>query len=72
MKIKILNVLLFITSLLGYLEWGKENKQFLFQAKIEIVSKLFNDPTSVIHVFTVLPPCRTNTIVSYSVSKESK
>ncbi|HAP36745.1 MAG TPA: hypothetical protein DCQ28_12720 [Bacteroidetes bacterium] len=55
MKAKILNVLLVLTSLLGYLEWGKDNKQFLFQAEAEILSKLFNDPTSVIHPFTILP-----------------
>lgn len=55
MKSKILNLLLVLTSLLGYLEWGKENKQFLFQAEAEIVAKLFNDPTSVIHPFTILP-----------------
>lgn len=28
---------------------------FLFQGEIEIMSKLFNDPTSVIHPFTLLP-----------------
>ena len=55
MKPKILNALLVLTSLLGYLEWGKDNKQFLFQAEVEIVSKLFTDPTSVIHPLTLLP-----------------
>jgi len=55
MKSKILNILLVLTSLLGYLEWGRDNKQFLFQAEAEIVSKLFSDPTSVIHPFTILP-----------------
>lgn len=55
MKPKILNFLLVFTSLLGYLEWGKNNKQFLFQAESEILSKLFNDPTSVIHPLTILP-----------------
>lgn len=55
MKAKILNLLLVHASLLGYLEWGKNNKIFLLQAEVEIVSKLFNDPTSVIHPFTILP-----------------
>jgi hypothetical protein len=55
MKSKILNILLVLTSLMGYLEWGKDNKQFLFQTEAEILSKLFNDPTSVIHPFTILP-----------------
>lgn len=44
-----------LTSLIGFLEWGKDNKQFLFQAEGEIVSKLFTDPVSVIHPFTMLP-----------------
>lgn len=55
MKSKILNFLLVLSSLAGYLEWGKDNKMFLFQAEAEIVSKLTNDPLSVLHPFTVLP-----------------
>jgi hypothetical protein len=55
MKGKILNVLLIITSLFGYLEWGKDNHQFLFQVYLELISKLFSDPASVIHPFTILP-----------------
>jgi hypothetical protein len=55
MKAKILNLLLIVTSLFGYLEWGKDNQMFLFQGEYEIISKLFSDPGSVIHPFTVLP-----------------
>lgn len=55
MKSKILNSLLIITSLLGYLEWGGNSRSFLFQAEAEIFSKLFTNPTSVLHPFTVLP-----------------
>lgn len=55
MKGKILNLSLILTSLLGYLEWGTDRKQFLFQVETEIVSKLFTDPLSVIHPFTILP-----------------
>lgn len=55
MKSKGLNVLLILTSLIGYLEWGKNNKSFLFQAEVEIISKLFTDPLSVLHPFTFLP-----------------
>lgn len=55
MRSKILNTLLVFTSFLGYLEWGKNNKQFLFQTEVEIVAKLISDPTSVIHPLTVLP-----------------
>jgi hypothetical protein len=55
MKSKILNLLLIITSLIGYLEWGGNNHILLFQAEVEIISKIFIDPLSVIHPFTVLP-----------------
>lgn len=55
LKTKILNLLLLITSLLGYLEWGGNNHMFLFAAESEIVSKLFTDPKSVLHPFILLP-----------------
>ena len=55
MKSKILNSLLIITSLIGYLEWGGNNYIFLFKAEAEIFLKLFTDPISVLHPFTILP-----------------
>lgn len=55
MKYKILNLALILTSLLGYLEWGADNEMFLFQMEGEILSKLFSDPVSALHPFTVLP-----------------
>lgn len=55
MKSKILNSLLIITSLFGYLEWSGSSRSFLFQAEGEIVSKLFTDPISTLHPFTILP-----------------
>lgn len=55
MKLKILHALLIISSLTGYLEWGKESHTFLFQAEGEIISKLFADPAGIIHPFTILP-----------------
>jgi hypothetical protein len=55
MKSKILNSLLIITSLLGYLEWSGNNHSFLFQAEGEILSKVFTDPISTLHPFTILP-----------------
>ena len=55
MKSRLLNALLVISSLFGYLEWGQNNKMFLFQAEAEIVSKLFNHFASVMHPFTMLP-----------------
>ena len=55
LKSKLLNLLLILTSLIGYLEWGKDYKLFLFQVEAEIISKLFINPVSVIHPFTILP-----------------
>jgi hypothetical protein len=55
MKSKILNALLILTSLAGYLEWGKDNRIFLFQAEGQILLRLLNDPVEVAHPFTVLP-----------------
>ena len=55
MKSKVLNFLLIFSSLFGYLEWSGNNHLFLFEAEAEIFSKLFTDPVSVLHPFTVLP-----------------
>ncbi len=55
MKSKLLNLLLIVTSLFGYLEWGGDNHSFLFQAEGQVLAKIFTDPASVLHPFTVLP-----------------
>lgn len=55
MKLKVLVFLLICTSLIGYLEWGGNNKMFLFQAEGDIIYKLFTNPRSVIHPFILLP-----------------
>lgn len=55
MKQKGLNLLLIGTSLLGYLEWSGNNHIFLFKAEAEMLLKLFTDPMSVLHPFTILP-----------------
>lgn len=55
MKTKVLNGLLIVTSLLGYLEWAGDNHLFLLQAEVEIIIKSINAPTSVIHPFVLLP-----------------
>jgi hypothetical protein len=54
MKSKILNFLLFIFSLFGYLEWSGNQQMFLFEAEIEILSKLFINPKSVVIPFIIL------------------
>ena len=55
MKSKILNLCVLLTSLFGYLEWGRDMHMFLFQGEAEIFIKLFRDPMSVIHPLTLLP-----------------
>jgi cobalamin biosynthesis protein CobD/CbiB len=55
MKGKVLNLLLIISSLFGYLEWGKENSSFLFQGEYELLKNMISDPKSAIHPFTLIP-----------------
>lgn len=55
MKGKLLNLGLILSSLIGYLEWGTDNSMFLFEAELDILVKLFTDPLSVLHPFTLIP-----------------
>lgn len=55
MKEKILNTLLIIFSLFGYLEWGGGNKTYLYQGEYEVLSKLFTNAESLVHPFTIIP-----------------
>lgn len=55
MKTKILNLLLILTSLFGYLEWGGNQHQFLFQVESVIFTKLLTSPGEVLHPFIILP-----------------
>lgn len=55
MKTKVLIALCFLTSLIGYLEWGSDQSMFLFQSEWDILQKLFTDPMSVAHPFILLP-----------------
>jgi hypothetical protein len=55
MKGKLINLLLILTSMAGFLEWGGGNRLFLFQAEAEVIAKFMHDPGSVIHPFILLP-----------------
>ncbi len=55
MKQKLLNLGVIVTSLLGYLEWGMQQKMFMFQMEAEIFGKLISDPGSVLHPLVLLP-----------------
>ena len=55
MKKKLINLAVLLTSLFGYLEWGTDQKMFLWEGEIDVLSKLITDPLSVLHPFTLLP-----------------
>lgn len=52
---KTLNLLLIISSLFGYMEWGTSNHAFLWETEWLIFTKIFSDPASVVHPFIILP-----------------
>lgn len=55
MKDRALNLSLLLVSLFGYLEWGKDNSSFLFEAEYEVVRLLLTDPAEAAHPFSLLP-----------------
>ncbi len=55
MKERVLSVLLILTSLFGYLEWGQGQQLFLIQAEGEILVKLWTEPKSVLHPLILMP-----------------
>ena len=52
---RILNAILFISFLFGYLEWGKGNQMFIFEGEAEVLSKAVKEPASVLHPLILLP-----------------
>lgn len=55
MNDRALNLSLLLVSLFGYLEWGKDNSSFLFEAEYEVVRLLLTDPVKAAHPFSLLP-----------------
>lgn len=55
MKTKILSLCLILFSLIGYLEWGGDKHQFLFQLEGEVISQAFSNIGSLLHPFVLLP-----------------
>ena len=55
MKAKILNSLLVVFSLIGYLEWAPNNQMFLFESEAEIIRLLFTSPSDIVHPLILLP-----------------
>lgn len=54
-RVKILIIGMLISSLFGYLEWGTGSSSFLIEAEWNVLSKIFIDPASVAHPFTLIP-----------------
>ena len=52
---KISNLVLLLTSLVGYLAWGTDQHAFLFQAEAEVLYKLVTSPASALHPLTLIP-----------------
>ena len=52
---KILSVCLLLTSLIGYLEWGKGNHNFLFQVEYSLFFSSIGTSESFLHPFILIP-----------------
>ncbi|MBA4155240.1 hypothetical protein [Flavobacterium sp.] len=52
---KTLNILLIITSLFGYTEWGQNKHAFIFEMEYEVVSNFTSNPGTFTHPLVVLP-----------------
>lgn len=54
-RIRLILLLLLLSSFLGYLEWGGSNSTWLATAALEVLQKLFSDPLAAVHPLTLLP-----------------
>lgn len=52
---KLLNACLLLAFLLGYIEWGKDHKKFVFQLEAETLYKLPESLQTVFYPFILLP-----------------
>ncbi len=54
-KAKWYNLMLILTSLIVYLEWGKDSKMFLWQMELDIVLKSIKNPLTLLHPLVLMP-----------------
>lgn len=54
-KLRLLHLLLLLSSLMGYLAWGGDNSAFLVEVEITVFKNLFSNPFSVAHPLIVIP-----------------
>jgi hypothetical protein len=52
---KLLNVLLVLASLIGYMEWGGGNNAFLFQVEYQLLFESGKESNAFTHPFVVVP-----------------
>lgn len=52
---RIINSLVIITFLIGYLEWGTDNSAFIFQAAWALVTSIPNDWQGLLNPFVLFP-----------------
>lgn len=67
---RLLNIGLFLSFLIGYLEWGKQNHTFIFQAEYELFSKISESPLTFLHPFILVPLCG-QILLLYLIIKDS-
>lgn len=46
---------LLISSLFGYLEWGKNEHSFLIEAELSLIQNFWINPASILNPFAILP-----------------
>lgn len=51
-RLKLLNFCLLISSFFGYMEWGADQRAFVFQAEAELFTK---DLANLVHPFVLIP-----------------
>lgn len=52
---KIINSCLFLSSFIGYLEWGKGQHSFIFQVERDLLLKSSNSSDAFLHPFVLIP-----------------
>lgn len=55
MKARLLNLLLLLTPMIAYMEWGADQSIFLIEVEIIVLKKAFTEPESIIHFMIILP-----------------
>jgi len=55
MQVRILSLIIFLSSLCPYLTWGGNNREFLGQMEFEMFYNLFISPQSLLHPMIIVP-----------------